>query len=411
VIEDDYLWGYDRQRKLMMKVERSKNRLYYLDLDRVDPVFQDKSKSVTHDIICEKEKSWHPAEAKGADGVDIPAKHAKKHARYMPRLCQEILNFAVASINEGRTCTGQPEGSATLGSNQASSSGLRWPEVGGPEGSGSPGEDPSGGLAKGEGQSSSVTRLNNALDVRLETCGSIANRPSSLCVVKPEEAPREELDPEEASGAHVPEGREISAVNGLGKSSEGISPVRRCLGQKDRPETYELEDGSFKERSEISVASHASHERKLAFLGKLRELATRYMFSFGQEYRPAVNRVGYSSTREDFVEREYLFTKEEVKAEDADMDGKRQAMEKPTKVKAVTWKTQGTTKAMLTRTVKTVKAIPRVTPTQSKWRIWDPGRGEAHVVLRGVIVRIKHDPTPAGCRVLRPYTYRIRVSG
>jgi hypothetical protein len=229
--------------------------------------------------------------------------------------------------------------------------------------------------------------------------------------VKPEEAPREELDPEEASGAHVPEGREISAVNGLGKSSEGISPVRRCLGQKDRPETYELEDGSFKERSEISVASHASHERKLAFLGKLRELATRYMFSFGQEYRPAVNRVGYSSTREDFVEREYLFTKEEVKAEDADMDGKRQAMEKPTKVKAVTWKTQGTTKAMSTRTVKTVKAIPRVTPTQSKWRIWDPGRGEAHVVLRGVIVRIKHDPTPAGCRVLRPYTYRIRVSG
>jgi hypothetical protein len=244
VLEDEFLWGYDRQRQLMMKVERSKNRLYYLDLDRVDPIYDGfsvgklrsapcrrKSKLVRHDIICEEEKSRHPA--------------AKKHARYTPRLCQEILNFAVASINEGCTCTGQPEGSATLGSNQASSSGPRWPEVGGPEGSGSPGEDPSGGLAKGEGQSSSVTRLNNALDVRLETCGSIANRPSSLCVVKPEEAPREELDPEEASGAHVPEGREISAVNGLGKSSEGISPVRRCLGQKDRPETYELENGSF----------------------------------------------------------------------------------------------------------------------------------------------------------------------
>jgi hypothetical protein len=38
---------------------------------------------------------------------------------------------------------------------------------------------------------------------------------------------------------------------------------------------------------------------------------------------------------------------------------------------------------MSTMTAETVKAIPRVTPTQSKWRIWDPGRGEAHVVLRG----------------------------
>ncbi|KAK1664293.1 hypothetical protein QYE76_052452 [Lolium multiflorum] len=313
VIEDDYLWGYDRQRKLMMKVERSKNRLYYLDLDRVDTICDGFVVGKQRNAPFPRGSTFVTHEG----GIDIPAKNPeKRHARYMPRLCQEVLNFAVASINEGCTCTGQPEGSATLGSNQASSSGPRWPEVGGPEGSGSPGEDPSGGLAKGEGQSSSVTRLNNALDVRLETCGSIANRPSSLCVVKPEEAPREELDPEKAPGAHVP---------------EGIGPVRRCLGQKDRPETYELEDGSFKERSEISVASHASHERKLAFFGKLRELATRYMFSFGQEYRPAVNRVGYSSTREDFVEREYLFTKEEVKAEDADKDGNHQAMEKPVK--------------------------------------------------------------------------------
>jgi hypothetical protein len=38
VLEENYLWGYDRQRQLIMKMERSKNRLYYLDLDRVDPI-------------------------------------------------------------------------------------------------------------------------------------------------------------------------------------------------------------------------------------------------------------------------------------------------------------------------------------------------------------------------------------
>ena len=38
VLEDGYLWGYDRQRMLIMKVQRSPNRLYILHLDRVDPV-------------------------------------------------------------------------------------------------------------------------------------------------------------------------------------------------------------------------------------------------------------------------------------------------------------------------------------------------------------------------------------
>jgi hypothetical protein len=47
---------------------------------------------------------------------------------------------------------------------------------------------------------------------------------------------------------------------------------------------------------------------------------------------------------------------------------------------------------MSTRKAKTAKVVPRVTPTQSNWRIWDPGRNEAHVVLRGVIVENgKHD--------------------
>jgi hypothetical protein len=28
-------------------------------------------------------------------------------------------------------------------------------------------------------------------------------------------------------------------------------------------------------------------------------------------------------------------------------------------------------------------AMPRKTPARSSWRIWDPGRDEVHVVLRG----------------------------
>jgi len=38
VLEDGFLWGYDRQRMLIMKVPRAANRLYILNLDRVDPV-------------------------------------------------------------------------------------------------------------------------------------------------------------------------------------------------------------------------------------------------------------------------------------------------------------------------------------------------------------------------------------
>ena len=38
VLEDGYLWGYDRQRMLLLKVKRQQNRLYILNLDRTDPV-------------------------------------------------------------------------------------------------------------------------------------------------------------------------------------------------------------------------------------------------------------------------------------------------------------------------------------------------------------------------------------
>jgi hypothetical protein len=67
-----------------------------------------------------------------------------------------------------------------------------------------------------------------------------------------------------------------------------------------------------------------------------------------------------------------LFIKEPVKTEDANTEGQRQALEKPTKVKSVPWVPRGVAKAML-----------RKTPTRSSWRIWDPGQGEAYVVLRG----------------------------
>jgi hypothetical protein len=67
-----------------------------------------------------------------------------------------------------------------------------------------------------------------------------------------------------------------------------------------------------------------------------------------------------------------LFIKEPVKTEDADKDCRREAQEKPAKVKSVTWVPRGTAKAM-----------PMKTPARNSWRIWDPGGSEAHVVLRG----------------------------
>jgi hypothetical protein len=87
--------------------------------------------------------------------------------------------------------------------------------------------------------------------------------------------------------------------------------------------------------------------------------------------------------------------------DDKKEDDQREAMEKPAKAKTVTWMRQEATKAMSTIMAKSAKAVPMVTPTQSKWRIWDPGRSEV-VVLRGVIVRNKHVHGDES-----PYTERI----
>jgi hypothetical protein len=144
----------------------------------------------------------------------------------------------------------------------------------------------------------------------------------------------------------------------------------RWLGQKQRPESYEL---------------------------------VTFAISFEKYFDKVV------SKRRIEGKTKVTSTDEQVKTEDADKDGKRQAMEKPAKVKLVTWKTQRATKAMSTMMTETVKAIPRVTPTHSKWRIWDPGRSEAHVVLRGVIVRIKHVlRQTASCVASVSYTSGIR---
>jgi hypothetical protein len=111
------------------------------------------------------------------------------------------------------------------------------------------------------------------------------------------------------------------------------------------------------------------------------------MFSYGQKYRPTANQAGHSSMRKYFIEQERqkqcLHIKKYVKTEaDEKEDDQREAMEKPAKAKTMTWMRQGATKAMSTIMAKSAKIVLRVTPTRSKWRIWNPGRSEA-VVLRG----------------------------
>jgi hypothetical protein len=135
VLEENYLWGYDRERQLIMKVERSKNRLYYLDLDRVDPIcdgilveeqrsapFPVESTHVTQDIICEKEKSGQPDGSPASsrppwpEGGGLKEKDTleegpvKRKIRY---ISSELLNLVVASIIEGRTCMRDPENRPT----------------------------------------------------------------------------------------------------------------------------------------------------------------------------------------------------------------------------------------------------------------------------------------------------------
>ena len=60
-----------------------------------------------------------------------------------------------------------------------------------------------------------------------------------------------------------------------------------------------------------------------------------------------------------------------------------QSEDESTKVKSMSWMLREVTKAMSIMEAKVAKVMPRITPTRSNRRIWDPGRRERHVVLRG----------------------------
>ena len=74
----------------------------------------------------------------------------------------------------------------------------------------------------------------------------------------------------------------------------------------------------------------------------------------------------------------------------------RQSVDESAKVKSMSWMPRGATKAMSMMKAKMAKVMSRVTLTRSNRRIWDPEGKEAHVVLKGVIVRIKHDHSRHG---------------
>jgi hypothetical protein len=125
-----------------MKVERSKNRLYYLDLDRVDPIcdeflveeqrsapFPHESTHVTQDVICERGKSGQPEGSpengrppwleggglkENSSPEEAPLKGPQK--RKAGYTCMELLNIAVASSRPTR-----PEGGRAANSQVASS--------------------------------------------------------------------------------------------------------------------------------------------------------------------------------------------------------------------------------------------------------------------------------------------------
>ena len=181
---------------------------------------------------------------------------------------------------------------------------------------------------------------------------------------------------EEDSGAPSPEtGAEEQSCLARAVSMEGVDPENKQelqVGSMLLALSDETEDSGGQD----SVASDGN------------KLATRYTVGYVQMYWLAVNQVGYSSKVNYFVKpgklKENVFAEELAKTEDADKeDGQREAMEKPAKVMSVTWMLRGA-----------AKALPRMSLARSSWRIWDPGRGEVHVVLTGVIVRINHEPMP-----------------
>jgi hypothetical protein len=384
-----------------MKVERSKNRLYYLDLDRVDPIcdgflveeqrsapFPHESTHVTQDIICESEQLGQPEESlensrplwpeggglkeknlpedpsEGSEKgrVNIPenrqdrssssasligpeereisvAALKKKHARYV---CLELLNLACTWVRYGQK--NRPESNPSDKDLVICTSKLSSPSVVKP--------------------------------VRA------SRRPSSSCVVWPERSQdlgsdaREETRPEAPPGTHV--------LEKTGKGGGLNTLARKAKKEADR-----------RQLAKEGVASATTSTKGYVVLApialelkQLRPMLTRMRCVLDYYSKEALRTVDNPVKMKQ--EKNCLLVEEPVKVKDDKKDEERQAMEKPAKAKTVTWMLQeGAAKAMSTMKIKTAKVMPRVTPTQSKWRIWDPGRSEA-VVLRGVIVRIKH---------------------
>jgi hypothetical protein len=381
VLEENHLWGYDRQKQLIIKVERSKNRLYYLDLDRVDPIcdgflveeqrsapFPCESMHVTQDVICEENSDqlkeslansrppW-PEESglKEKDSLEEAITSVRRQTRYA---CLKLLNIAVASITKGE----EPDSNATLGDDQASN--IRTLKEPG---------DPKHTCTRGSAQPEAA--LCGALG---DASCSLAKRLTSSCGLWPEKfqdlgsVSRKETRPEAPPETRIPE-----------KTGKGgwLNTLARKTGE------------------EYVVSVPIALEPK-----QLRPMLTRMRCVFDC-YPKEVLR-----TTNNLVKMKHkmqcLLSEEPVKTEDANKkDGRREATDKPTKLKSVTWVLRGTTKAMSTRTTKMAKEVPRVTPTRSKWHIWDPGRSEA-VVLRGVIIRIKHDPMPEWQHVHIVHVYK-----
>jgi hypothetical protein len=414
VLEENYLWGYDRQRQLIMKVERSKNRLYYLELDRVDPIcdgflveeqrsapFSRESTHVTQDIICEGENLGQTEESPTSsrptwpEGGGLKEKDtseevsAKRKTRYT---CMELLNIAVASIIENRPA--RPEGGRDVCSLVAT---------------------------RGVSQDAHATESKEAWHCLASTVNGVEDKCPESRPARPGAGGTKEITvpPEEESHG----GPSTGALLGCTEDNtwaEALEPSS-VLSASQNPSSCLRDASLYLKLGCISITSSRGSEDETSATSDAEEyvLSTPMLLELRRlrHMRVCIRRVLDNYPKEALqtvhnpmkmiYKKQGMFIKESVKTEEADkMDDQRQAMEKPVKIKTVTWMIRGTTKAMSTRKTKTAKVVPRVTPTRSKWRIWDPGRSEV-VVLRGVIVRIKHDP----CVLCRQDVVRIDVFG
>jgi hypothetical protein len=269
-----------------------------------------------------------------------------------------------------------------------------WPEGGGLKEKDTPEEVPEGGGLKAKNTPEEVpvkiTKKQQTPYVCLEllnlAVASLVNRPSSVCTLRPEE--------------------HVVKLEGSGQPGGAPSGGPEKRGLNDQGSTSPLMGLKSEERSATSSAKEYVVSAPIALEPKqLRPMLTCMRCVLDYYSKEALRTVNNPVKMKH--EKQCLLIEEPVQIKDDKEDDQCQAMEKPIKAKTVTWMLQGTTKAMSTRTTKTAKAVPRVTPTRSKWRIWDPGRCEAHVVLRGVIVSIKHvDADTASCAI--PYTSSIR---